>query len=117
MRQSLVAIGSIALVGAALLACAGASHQQLSLDTYAVTCKRNASNCYAEANRLCADGFDVIDAQGHHGAIVNASTSGTTTTGYAVPTYAGEMLIRCRAEPAAAPSADGAIEQATSSRH
>lgn len=75
--------------------CAGASHSWVGGDQWSIACKRNAGNCYSEAAKVCPSGFDVVDAQGQHGAI--AQTNYSTGQTFVTPTYSGQMLVRCRA--------------------
>jgi len=98
------------VVVAALLACAGASHEAVGPDTYSIDCKRSASNCYEEAGDVCPNGFDVLDAQGQRGAVAftnstanaygsaNGATAYGSSTTTLVPTYKGSMLVRCHPE-------------------
>jgi hypothetical protein len=81
---------------------------------YAIDCKRNRANCYEEASLVCPGGFDVLDGSDHHGAYAVSNTqaygtknhaSAQTTTTY-IPTYSGELLVRCATDQqAAAPAA------------
>lgn len=89
----------------ALLACAGSSSTRIGRDTYSVECKRKRGNCYEEAARRCPHGFDVLDGSDHRGAVVVANQySPNTATATVIPTYDGELLIRCQA-PAPPPVA------------
>ena len=101
MASRATAFLALALWATTLLACAGASHTMIAADTYSISCKRNAGNCYEEAAKVCPSGFDVVDAQNQKGAVANTnySTGQTTVT----PTYQGQMLVRCRSrnKPAA----------------
>ena len=84
------------VVGLVLVAssCAGASHELVSPGTYAITCKRSQSNCWSEASRVCPGGYDTLDGAGHDGTYLATNTYTGQVT--AVPTYKGEMLVRCR---------------------
>ena len=77
-----------------LLACAGASHELVSPGTYAISCKRSQSNCWSEAAKVCPGGYDQLDGAGHDGVVM--ATNSYTGQVTAVPTYKGEMLVRCR---------------------
>lgn len=90
-----VALFSLALVAAALLACAGASHEIVGPGTYSVSCKRNQSNCWKEASEVCPSGYDIIDGQGHESAFINRNVYTGEATGV-TPVYSGEMLVKCR---------------------
>jgi len=57
-----------------------------------VGCKRSRSNCYEEAQRVCPDGFDVLDgSSSSRGGMLIPSGDGAIFA----TTYRGDMLIRC----------------------
>jgi hypothetical protein len=92
MRALLLSILAI------LAGCAGAhAHQVTGPDGennwFSITCRRSHGNCYEKASDVCPDGYIVADSSGHEGMYVNANA------GYAVSTYNGEMLIKCKGEP------------------
>lgn len=84
------------IVAATLAAssCAGASHELVAPGTYSIECKRSQSNCWREAARVCPGGYDQLDGSGHDGMVMSTNTYTGQVT--AVPTYKGEMLVRCR---------------------
>jgi hypothetical protein len=88
-------IGGLLVCLVAILACGSAvSHTLIAPGTYAITCKKEQVGCYKRAAKVCPVGFDVLDSSGKQGAVVQHSKSSSV----AVPTYTGEMLVRCQAK-------------------
>lgn len=77
-----------------LLACAGASHELVAPGTYSIECKRKQSNCWKEAAEVCPNGYDQIDGSQRSGTYLATNTQTGAVT--AIPTFNGEMLVKCR---------------------
>jgi hypothetical protein len=89
------------LVGAALLACASASHTQIAPGRFIIECKRSQSNCWKEAAKMCPGGYDQIDSSQRSGTHHTVNAYNGQYMG-SVPTFNGEMLVECRSQAAAA---------------
>lgn len=68
---------------------------------FAISCKKDQGNCEEKAGEVCPGGYDVADASGHQGVDAFASFNQNGGSGYAVSTYRGHMLIKCKGAPAA----------------
>ncbi len=75
-----------------LMVSCGAESTYLGNGQWSVECRRSRGNCYEEAAYVCPHGFDVIDADDQRGAFI--TSNGDTAT--VMPTYKGQLLIRCR---------------------
>lgn len=65
-------------------------------DWVSISCRRNQGNCYEEAGLTCPNGYQVQDQSGRQGAVAISSYNrygGSTTV---VPTYRGEMIVKCK---------------------
>lgn len=90
----------VALLIGGTVAC-GASASRVtgpdgSFNWYAITCRRNRSNCYEKAGEVCPGGYKVADGDDREGIYAHADSSSTMVT----TTYHGEMLIKCKGAPA-----------------
>lgn len=102
------ALFALLVVAITLLACAGASHELVGPGMYAIDCKRSASNCYEEAGDVCPSGFDIADAQNQQGAVSWTTFGENYANTLVIPTYKGQMLIRCHANRVIRPNASAA---------
>lgn len=83
-----------------ILTACGASHRQVrgpdGKDWFIISCKRNHTNCLEEAGDVCSTGYDVADSSGSNGTFSYASVNQYGGYAYTVPTYRGQMIIRCK---------------------
>jgi len=63
---------------------------------YSITCRRDQGNCYSQAGEVCPHGYVTADASGHAGTAIVAHVNPYGGYAYAVPTYRGQMLIKCK---------------------
>jgi hypothetical protein len=54
-----------------------------------ITCKGSHAPCYERASTECPEGYDVKDKDGTSGQYLDYNS------GFVVPTYTGELLIKC----------------------
>lgn len=92
----------ISLVGLLIvLSACGASASRVtgpdgSFNWYAITCRRNRANCIEKAGEVCPGGYRIADTDDREGVYADSNAYGSTVT----TTYHGEMLIKCKGEPA-----------------
>lgn len=82
-----------ALLLATTISACGASATQVTgpdgeKNWYAITCRRNQSNCIEKAGELCPSGYETESSNGRTQLVVTNTTIGEA--------YNGEMLVKCR---------------------
>ncbi len=70
-------------------------------DWYNIDCKHDQGACYAEAGDVCPLGYVTAYSQGHSGTVLVANIDASGGNASAVPTYRGNMLIKCKTDAAA----------------
>lgn len=92
------------LAGLAVAGCFRSSRQVMAPDgggAWLVDCRKDRSFCFDEAQRLCPQGYFVLDSSQQSGAFAQTFASQYSATTVVTPTWQGEMMIRCRLAPAA----------------
>jgi hypothetical protein len=58
-------------------------------DWVVITCKGSEGNCFERAGQECTKGYDIGDKGGVTGEYQDVAS------GFTVPTYTGELLVKC----------------------
>jgi len=66
---------------------------------WSIRCRKSVENCWDEASLQCPSGYVVAGQDSQTGAVVVSGTryssSGAWTNASVVPTYRGNMLVKC----------------------
>ena len=84
--------------------CIQSSQQVMAPDgggAWLVDCRKDRMYCYDEAQRLCPHGYFVLDSSQQSGAVAQTYAGAYSAATIVSPTYHGELMIRCRTQPAA----------------
>ena len=83
---------------------------------WVIECRTSIGYCYEMAGRQCPRGYEVLNHDGHEGAIASTErTSRSTAETRVTPTFRGSMLVKCKTPPMAAASSAPASTPASSS--
>ena len=91
----------LALAGLSSAACVIADAQPVKGPDgdrwWAITCNRDQTVCIEKAGEVCPKGYVIGTSGGQVGMMAMTTVNGTAAITTAVPTYSGNLLVKCKA--------------------